>query len=78
MQILVTGASGFISRALGSNLLVQGHEVRAAARSASSIFSVEGFDVVPVGEVGAKTDWSKALNGWIARWYAGLWDAQAR
>jgi nucleoside-diphosphate-sugar epimerase len=63
MQVLVTGASGFIGRALCSNLLVQGHAVRAAVRSTGSIFSLEGLDVVAVGEVGAQTDWSEALEG---------------
>jgi len=63
MHILVTGASGFIGRALCSTLLLKGYAVRAAVRSTDSIFLGEDFDVVAVGEVGAHTDWSAALLG---------------
>lgn len=61
--ILVTGASGFVGRALCSSLLARGHEVRAAVRSADSIPSFAGLDVVAVGEVFGQTDWSEALAG---------------
>ena len=62
-SILVTGSSGFVGRALCSSLLAQGHALRAAVRSAGSIPSAEGLDVVVVGEVGAQTDWSATLAG---------------
>lgn len=62
-NILVTGSSGFVGRALSSYLLAQGYALRAAVRSANSIPSDEGLDVVVVGEVGAQTDWSATLAG---------------
>lgn len=44
-------------------LLAKGHLVCAGVRSAGSISSVYGLDVVQVGEVDAQTDWSAALAG---------------
>lgn len=60
-KILVTGASGFVGRALCSALLTQGHMVRAAVRSMGAIPSSEGLDAILVGEVDARTDWSADL-----------------
>ena len=62
-RILVTGASGFVGRALCSYLLAQGYAVRAAVRSSDSMTPAGGLDVVAVGNVGAQTDWSAALAG---------------
>lgn len=62
-RILVTGASGFVGRALCSTLVAQGQMVRAAVRTAVSMSSADGLDVVAVGEVDAQTDWSRALAG---------------
>ena len=63
MNILVTGASGFIGQPLCSALLAQGHSVRASVRSKTSTLSTLDLDVVAVGEVNGKTDWSDALSG---------------
>ena len=62
-RILVTGASGFVGRALCSRLVAQGNLVRAAVRNAVSMASADGLEVVVVGEVNAHTDWSRALVG---------------
>jgi nucleoside-diphosphate-sugar epimerase len=62
-KILVTGASGFVGQALCSTLVAHGHVVRAAVRSADSMPSADGLDVVAVGEVGAQTDWSAVFAG---------------
>lgn len=62
-SILVTGASGFIGKALCSTLLASGRKVRAAVRSVDSMPSVAGLEFVAVGEVNGKTDWSAALEG---------------
>jgi nucleoside-diphosphate-sugar epimerase len=65
MRVLVTGASGFVGRALCSALLAQGHAVRIAVRCANSMPAADGLDldVVVVGDVDAQTDWSAALAG---------------
>jgi nucleoside-diphosphate-sugar epimerase len=62
-RVCVTGASGFIGRALCSTLLARGHSVRAVARSAVSMPTVAGLDVIELGEVDAQSDWSLALAG---------------
>jgi len=61
--MLVTGTSGFVGQALCSTLVARGQRVRAAVRSADSMPSADGLDVVAVGEVGAQTNWSAALAG---------------
>ena len=61
--MLVTGASGFVGRALCSALLARGYAVRAAVRSVYSMPLVDELDVVVVGEVGAQANWSAALLG---------------
>ena len=63
MNVLVTGASGFIGRVLCSTLLAKGHLIRAAIRSKGSVSPAKGLGVVAVGEVSAQTDWSAALEG---------------
>jgi nucleoside-diphosphate-sugar epimerase len=60
-KILVTGASGFVGRALCSALLENGHNVRAAVRFANSMQYVDGLEVVVVGELGGQNDWSSTL-----------------
>ncbi|MBF9022627.1 NAD-dependent epimerase/dehydratase family protein [Rhodobacterales bacterium FZCC0069] len=62
-RILTTGASGFVGRALCSLSPGQGREVRAGVRSLSLMFSAHGLNRAFVGELGAGTDWSDALEG---------------
>lgn len=61
-KILVTGANGFIGKALLSVLVQQGYEVIAAVRNLSSQkeFSTS---MIAVGNIDQKTDWTKALKG---------------
>lgn len=61
MKFLVTGANGFVGRSLCAELLRQGHAVRAAVRSASSLIA-EAARVV-VGTIDGETDWTEALCG---------------
>lgn len=64
MRVLVTGANGFVGRALCSELLRQGHEVRAAVRSVENQTGVTTrYDFIVVGSVDEKTDWTEALSG---------------
>jgi uncharacterized protein YbjT (DUF2867 family) len=51
MRALVTEASGFVGRALCSNLLTQGYAVRAAVRYADLMHSMSGLNVMAVGDV---------------------------
>ncbi|HDQ40610.1 MAG TPA: NAD-dependent epimerase/dehydratase family protein [Desulfonatronum sp.] len=57
LKILVSGANGFVGRALCPVLRGQGHAVREAVRAG------EGDNVVAVGDIHGKTDWSEALKG---------------
>jgi len=56
-RILVTGATGFVGRALCTNLDAQGYQVRAAVRQKAN----SNAEDVDVGEIGADTDWTHAL-----------------
>jgi nucleoside-diphosphate-sugar epimerase len=58
-RALVTGATGFIGRALCAELLRNGWQVRAAVRRAERIEHVEQFTT---GEL-AQAEWSAALEG---------------
>ena len=59
MKILVTGANGFVGRALCAVLAKQGFNVIAAMREQKSI---AGCKTTAVGEVNANTVWKDALN----------------
>ena len=72
--VLVTGATGFVGRALLRGLVTAGEYnvrtfVRAAAREPldqplpAGVGSVSGVGSVFSGEVGPTTDWSQALDG---------------
>lgn len=60
--VLVTGAGGYIARALIRRLAASGERVRATTRSAAAA-DIAGGDVMAVGELGPDTDWSRALAG---------------
>lgn len=64
MRVLVTGANGFVGRALCAELLRCGHSVRGALRQkARSPEPMEGVEPAVVGMIDAGTDWEKALAG---------------
>lgn len=58
-RILVSGATGFLGRALCRTLSERGASVRAAVRRAGD----GRADAVGVGDIGPATDWSRALEG---------------
>jgi UDP-glucose 4-epimerase len=60
--VLVTGATGFLGRALVGRLARDGHSVRAAVRRDSGGWPA-GVTPVAVGDLGGATDWSAALEG---------------
>jgi len=59
--VLVTGAGGFVGRALCDRLRSEGHEVRAVMRRAVPMPG--GIEPVGIGEIGPDTDWRSALLG---------------
>jgi nucleoside-diphosphate-sugar epimerase len=61
MKVLITGASGFIGRALIDSLLVEtDYEVLAAARTH---LKIENVACHSVGNINGDTDWAAALGG---------------
>ena len=65
MRVLVTGANGFVGRALSRELLRRGRRVRAAVRSGAGPPDgcPDGCEARIVGDLGPDTDWSAALEG---------------
>lgn len=61
--VLVTGADGFVGRALCERLIRDGWRVRGAIRQAAVDTLPHVSDVVSVGNIGPHTDWSNALRG---------------
>jgi nucleoside-diphosphate-sugar epimerase len=60
--VMVTGATGFIGRALCASLAANGYDVVAASRQVGMPLSA-GMRAVQVPEIGAETDWNDALEG---------------
>lgn len=60
MKVLVTGASGFVGRALCTKLLVSGHQVLAAQRSAAHVAAP--IELVVVGNLDETLIWQEALQ----------------
>jgi nucleoside-diphosphate-sugar epimerase len=61
-SILVTGASGFIGRALCHSLLSKGRGVKAAVRNLELNIADAKLPVFPVGNIGLRTRWRDALS----------------
>lgn len=57
--VLVTGANGFVGRALCEALVASGRRVKRALRMAQP----DRPDAVAVGDIGGETDWRSALEG---------------
>ena len=60
-RILVTGAAGFIGRALSVGLVERGHSVLGISRRPAE--AILGVELRPIGEIGPMTDWSGHLDG---------------
>ena len=60
MHFLITGASGFVGRAVCFEAAARGHRRRCAVRVPSS--TISGADRAVVGTIGPDTDWRVALR----------------
>src|SRR5262245_9944659 len=60
-RILVTGASGFIGRALVNDLAERGHRVRAAMRQPADVFP-RTVEVVAVSDLAREIEWRPLLR----------------
>jgi nucleoside-diphosphate-sugar epimerase len=64
MKVLVTGATGFVGRALCAELVRHGAAVRGAVRHQDCTARLDArAEGVVVGSIGAATDWTAALTG---------------
>ena len=61
LTVLVTGANGFVGRALTRRLADAGHLVRAATRHGTA--PPGAAETVAIGDIGPSTDWRPALSG---------------
>ena len=62
-QVLVTGAGGFIGQAVCAELPLRGHHVLGAIRKRNDALTVNGVQLVEMGDMDEHTDWSAALAG---------------
>jgi len=60
-RILVTGAAGFIGRALCIGLVQRGHTVLGRTRRPAE--PIPDVELRPIGDIGPQTDWSEHLAG---------------
>ena len=61
-SMMVTGANGFVGRALCAELLNRGHSVRALVRPGASL-DVAGCEITRVSGIAPDTDWADVLQG---------------
>jgi len=66
MRILVTGAGGFVGRALCPALKAACHRVHACVRSQAGTAGLELAGTLQVADIGPETDWGDQLSGFDA------------
>ncbi len=62
-RILVTGATGFVGRALCPVFVAAGHEVLASSRNPEAAKDMDGVEPVLAPELGPDAEWRPALAG---------------
>ncbi|CAG9934018.1 UDP-glucose 4-epimerase family protein [Candidatus Nitrotoga arctica] len=60
MKFMISGAGGFVGKALCAELLRRGQSVSAAVRSGSSL--IENTEVIIIGAIDGETNWADALR----------------
>lgn len=60
MKFMISGAAGFVGKALCAELLRRGQSVSATVRSGSSL--IEKAEAIIVGAIDSKTNWADALR----------------
>ncbi|TMA52276.1 MAG: NAD(P)-dependent oxidoreductase [Deltaproteobacteria bacterium] len=60
-RVVVTGAAGFIGRALCGGLVERGHRVLGLTRGSAE--PISGVEMRPIGEITARTHWPEHLGG---------------
>jgi len=61
--VLVTGANGFIGKAVCSDLASRAYHVRGVVRHQQRMVSRNGLECLSMDEIDENTDWSNALGG---------------
>ena len=63
-NVLVTGANGFIGRALCERMLIEGCKIRGTVRSSINLNDIpSGVYGIQIGSIGPDTNWKEALIG---------------
>lgn len=62
MRVLITGASGFVGRALTTSLSQAGFHVRAAARNRAQVPAAEFVEAVTLPDLSQPVDWQPLLR----------------
>ena len=60
MKFMISGAGGFVGKALCAELLRRGQSVSAAVRSGNSL--IENAEVIIIGAIDGETNWTDALR----------------
>jgi nucleoside-diphosphate-sugar epimerase len=60
MKFMISGAGGFVGKALCAELLRRGQSVNAAVRSGNSL--IENAEVIIIGAIDGETNWADALR----------------
>ena len=62
-KVLITGANGFVGRAVTTALCQAGYQVRAAVRRPYPSLEALGSETVVVGDLGSQPDWTEVVAG---------------